>query len=268
MRVVRIDDREWRDDAVPGADELAATVGPGLIETMRARNGRIAHRRLHVARLAASVAACGYREAAGPGRVAAALDAVVASAGAGDLMVRLVAGRSGVLLVEAGPVAPLPTVPASATARVLPGLWDPRNVADAHKRTERAKWQAAEAVAGDADVVVAADARGRLGEGSRAAVFVMRDGAIHTAPVAGILPGIGRRVVIEMEGDVVERAPEPELWRTADEVFIVSAVRGVTAIVVLDAEPVGDGLPGPVTTRLAAAFRARVMAETSAGSAS
>jgi len=262
MRVVRIDGREWRGAAVPDAAELAARVGPGLIETMRARQGRVAHRELHIARLAASTSACGYREAADPAQVAAALDAVVGGGGAGDLMVRVVAGSSGAVLVESRPVAPLPVLPVAATARVLPGLWDPEAVMDEHKRTERAKWEAAEAVLGDVDVAVAADSWGRLGEASRASVFVVRDGIIRTAPVAGILPGVGRRVILQISGDIVEHAPESELWRAADEIFVVSALRGVTAIVAVDAHQVGDGAPGPVTVRLGTAFRGRVMAET------
>lgn len=258
MRVVRLDDRVWSGPAVPARSELDAQVGSGLIETMRAADGRIAFRDLHMARLEASVAACGFRDAASPGRIAAALDAVVAHAGTGDLLVRLVAGRGGGLLVEADDVDPLGAEPARVTATVLVGLWDPNDAGAGHKVTGRDRWVAAEAVATTigADAVLAADVTGALGEASRAAIFVVTGGELWTAPLAGILPGVGRQVVIGLTGDVRVEAPGPDVWRTAEEVFLVSALRGVTAVVDIDRTPVGTGEPGPMTSQLAAAFAA------------
>ena len=42
--------------------------------------------------------------------------------------------------------------------------------------------------------------------------------------------------------------------RGADEVFITSSVRGMRPVVSLDGRPVGEGEPGPIARRLAAAI--------------
>jgi len=118
----------------------------------------------------------------------------------------------------------------------------------------------AHAVAPGADIALGTDAEGRLGEASRASVFVVAGGLVQTAPVAGLLPGIGRAVVLELAGGVLEDAAPAERWRRAQEIFVVSALRGVTGVAMIDGVPVGDGAPGPVTRRLAAAYRQCVLA--------
>lgn len=262
MRVVRLDGQMWSGAGAPARGARDAHVGPGLIETMRAAGGRIAFRDLHMARLGASLAACGFSDAVAPEVIAAALDEVIGAAGTGDLLVRLVVGRDGALLVETDDLLPLDTQPPQATAIVQAGLWDPRDTAAGHKLTGRDRWVAAEAAAraAGADVVLAADDAGRLGEASRAAVFVVARGELWTAPLEGILPSVGREVILGLCDRVRMDAPGPEVWRHADEVFVVSALRGVTAIVAIDGTPVGAGLPGPVTTRLCAAFAAQANA--------
>ncbi len=254
-------------DEAPERAELDRRAGPGLIETMRARNGRIAFRDRHLARIARSRAACGIGTSVTPRAIDAALDAVVDAAAVPDLLVRLVVGRSGVLVAEADVLAPLRAAPETATAHVVPGLWSPGDRTAEHKLTGRDHWLAAEAAASaaGADVAIAADAEGRLGEASRAAVFVVA-GRCMTAPVAGILPGIGRGVVIDLAGDILEQAPPVETWRRASEVFLVSAVRGVTSVVAIDGVPVGAATPGPVAVRLAEAFAVAFAAETAAAS--
>jgi D-alanine transaminase len=42
--------------------------------------------------------------------------------------------------------------------------------------------------------------------------------------------------------------------RAADEIWIAAATRGVVAVLSLDGAPVGTGQPGPLWTRVAAAF--------------
>jgi branched-subunit amino acid aminotransferase/4-amino-4-deoxychorismate lyase len=43
-----------------------------------------------------------------------------------------------------------------------------------------------------------------------------------------------------------------------DEAFLTSASRGVLPVTRIDDTQIGDGLPGPVTRRLAAAYHARL----------
>jgi D-alanine transaminase len=55
----------------------------------------------------------------------------------------------------------------------------------------------------------------------------------------------------------VEPVPEAAL-RSADEVLLAFATRGVLPVTTLDGAPVGTGRPGPVWQRLHAAFEAYV----------
>jgi branched-subunit amino acid aminotransferase/4-amino-4-deoxychorismate lyase len=260
MRVVRIDGAEYRGPAAPGRAALDGLAGPGLIETMRARNGRIADRDAHLARLSASRTALRGPDGPGPERIASELDAVLAVCRVTDALVRVVLGRRA-LVVEAAPIGPLPTEPAALAAITVSGLWRPEAAEAEHKRTERGHWLRAEAAAtaAGAELALATDTAGRLGEGSRASVFVVAGGVLQTAPVTGLLPGIGRAAVIALHGDVREAAPAVERWRAATEIFVVSALRGVSAVVAIDGTVVSGGTPGPVTRRLAAAYRERVL---------
>jgi branched-subunit amino acid aminotransferase/4-amino-4-deoxychorismate lyase len=56
----------------------------------------------------------------------------------------------------------------------------------------------------------------------------------------------------------------PLALRAAEEIFLTSSTREIQPLVKLDGEPVGSGEPGPVTQRLAGAFRAMVEAEVAA----
>ena len=47
--------------------------------------------------------------------------------------------------------------------------------------------------------------------------------------------------------------------------FLVSALRGITAVTVIDGRPVGRGSVGALTTQLATAYRKRVITETTVG---
>jgi branched-subunit amino acid aminotransferase/4-amino-4-deoxychorismate lyase len=263
MRVARLNGDVLDAESVE-RERLATALGPGLIETMRAHGGSICARALHMQRLAASIADLGWSGAPDAARIASELDAIVAAGGAPDLAVRLVISDDGAILAEAWPVDPLSGDPAIASAITCRGLWDPGAAVVEHKLTDRGHWDRAEALAAGAgaDVAIATDAAGRLGEASRAAVFAVMGGRVATAPVAGLLPGIGRRLVCELLGDVAELALPEDRWRGADELFTVSALRGVTAIVSVDGVTVGNGIPGPVTCRVADAVRAELLGGT------
>jgi branched-chain amino acid aminotransferase len=96
---------------------------------------------------------------------------------------------------------------------------------------------------------------GSIAEGSTSNVFAIVGGEVRTPPPAvGILEGITRAKVIALckENDIpfAERRISPDELRGADEAFLTSATRGVLPITRIDEQPVGSGLPGPVTRRL------------------
>jgi 4-amino-4-deoxychorismate lyase len=108
----------------------------------------------------------------------------------------------------------------------------------------------AEAVGAEA-IYVAAD--GEVLEAPTASVVVVVDGEPRTPPAeeVGILPG----TTVAFFGDALahRRVPIGDL-RRAEEVLLLSSVRGVVPVHTLDDRPVGDGDVGPVGRRLATAY--------------
>lgn len=100
---------------------------------------------------------------------------------------------------------------------------------------------------------------GELTEGSSTAVHVISNGIIHTPPNGNhILPSTTREVVTELAVrlDIAcnnSRVPE-SLLRSADEVWLSFATRGILPVTLLDGEAVGTGRPGPLFKRMHAAF--------------
>src|SRR5579863_5534045 len=100
---------------------------------------------------------------------------------------------------------------------------------------------------------------GQLTEGSSTTVHVVKDGAVHTPPNGHhILPGTTRDVVTELAARlnlrcVPGRVTEAAL-RSADEIWLAFATRGVLPVTTLDGAAVGSGKPGPLFKRMHAAF--------------
>jgi len=105
------------------------------------------------------------------------------------------------------------------------------------------------------------DPSGCVTEGPTWNVFCVRGGRVVTPPLErGILAGITRQLVFDLAGELglpaEERAIPLEEARAADEVFVTSTTRGVKPVAELD--DAEFPAPGPVTTRLADALRARM----------
>lgn len=102
---------------------------------------------------------------------------------------------------------------------------------------------------------------GELTEGSSTSVHVIAGGVIHAPPNGDhILPGTTRDVVWELADRLqiphsADRVPESRL-RSAEEIWLSFATRGVLAVTSLDGRPVGSGRPGPLFKRMNAAFAA------------
>ena len=74
------------------------------------------------------------------------------------------------------------------------------------------------------------------------------------APDSGVLEGITRKTALELSArlniDCRLAKLRAKTLREADEVFITSTAGGIMPVRSIDGELVGDGSPGPVTTRL------------------
>ena len=85
------------------------------------------------------------------------------------------------------------------------------------------------------------------------------------SPDSGALPGITREVIFEIADEFGVELKEAQMTRydiyAADECFLTGTAAEVIAAVDLDRRPIGDGNPGPVTSRFIARFRERVSQE-------
>ncbi|WP_165491626.1 aminotransferase class IV [Stutzerimonas kirkiae] len=97
------------------------------------------------------------------------------------------------------------------------------------------------------------DADNYLSEGPGFNVCMIKEGKVLT-PSRNVLPGITRKTALEIAvslGLEVElRDIDSELLKSAEEVFTTTTAGGVTPVIELDGQPVGDGRPGRWTTAI------------------
>ncbi len=102
---------------------------------------------------------------------------------------------------------------------------------------------------------IALDVDGYVSEGSGENLFVVRHGALITAPLGNsVLPGITRDSVLQLARDrnlpIVEQMIPREMLYIADEVFFTGTAAEITPIRSVDKISVGTGTVGPVTRAL------------------
>jgi branched-chain amino acid aminotransferase len=96
---------------------------------------------------------------------------------------------------------------------------------------------------------------GFVSEGAGENMFIVKDGVIHTPPIAAsILHGITRESVMQLaraEGlQVIEQNIPREMLYLADELFMTGTAAEITPIRSVDAKTIADGKPGPITRLL------------------
>lgn len=102
--------------------------------------------------------------------------------------------------------------------------------------------------------------QGMLREASASTVHIVQAGRLITPPNSShILPGMTRSVVEELADELgiareTRDVTETEL-RTADEIWLASSTRNVSAVTRLDDKPVGSGRPGPVWQQMWQGFK-------------
>jgi branched-chain amino acid aminotransferase len=113
--------------------------------------------------------------------------------------------------------------------------------------------------AGVAEAIMLND-KGQVAECTGDNIFIVKDGTVLTPPVdAGILIGITRGVVIKLAGEcslpLREQAILPADLYAAQECFLTGTAAEVIPVTKIDGRAIGAGRPGPVCTKLSAAFR-------------
>lgn len=249
------------------------TVGDGVFETLRVYAGVPFAWRRHLDRLERSAAGLGLTP---PGRTGLrdAVDAVLAANELSEGRVRITvtggiappgSGRGDgapTVCVLASPLAP---APAAAAVVVVPWTRNEHSAVAGLKTTSYAEnvRALAYAEARGASEAVFPNTSGACCEATGSNVFVVAGGAVRTPPAAaGCLLGVTRGLVLELGHrlglDIAEADVALDDLRGAEEAFLTSTTREVQAIDAVDDRRL---VPGPVTARLAAAFRDLVAAD-------
>jgi branched-chain amino acid aminotransferase len=285
--------RDW-DAAHISVRDRGLALGDGVFETMRLRGGTIFRLHRHLARLHHGLEVLGIPA---PPRVrewvlTAAADAVRrisptptsgsdnAGGQTGDLAVRLMITRGvgpGGVLPPSQPdptvvivVGPMPNFPAAIyetglRAQIATGRRNEQSATVGLKIPAYADAVVALTVAQRAgfDEAIFLDTEGHCSEATSSNLFVWTGEELLTPPLTcAALPGIVRRVVMEIARTLgiaaEERVVPPDLLFKAREAFLTSSLRGIAPLVQVHDIRVGDGVPGPVTRQIAAAYAAMV----------
>lgn len=259
----------------PAGDGIATdrglAYGDGVFETIAWRGGSLLAWPAHLARLERGCKTLGLpafdtdvleAEAA---RAAAGLERavvkIVLTRGSGGRGYRPPAAAQGRRIVAAHPWPAGASDPPGTATRV----WICAHPLSVNRRTAGLKHlnrldqvlASAEWPSGDYFEGLMLDPDGRLVEGTRSNVFVVRDGEVRTPWLGRCgVAGIVREAVLTACGRLGVAAAEEELevdaLRVADEVFLTNSIIGVRPVTAIDAFGGIALQPGPLTARLAA----------------
>jgi branched-chain amino acid aminotransferase len=117
-----------------------------------------------------------------------------------------------------------------------------------------------EAMNGGCEEAVLLNAEGFVSECTGDNIFIVNGNRLQTPPLsAGALYGITREVVMQLGEEAKLKVSEPNLTRydlfNADECFLTGTGAELIPVVKIDGRVIGTGKPGPVATRLMAAYR-------------
>ena len=260
------------DAAEVSVSDLGVLYGIGLFETMRSYAGRVFRFRQHLDRLLASAERLKlpFRREILPdeGRLVALL-------GANDLAdarLRLTVsggspaeeGLKHMVLTTAVPLEPLPDEydTRGVTVHIASPVQQSTDPLVGHKTT--CFWPRLQALHeaqqhGCAEALWFTESR-QLAEGSISNVFVIKDGTARTPPLdTPVLPGITRSAVIELcETEKIPCLQSPltiDDLLDADEAFFCNCIMEIVPVCRVERSPIGDEKVGPITRRLANAYR-------------
>ena len=255
--------------------------GDGVFEGMRAYSGRVFRMQAHLDRLWDSARAIALEIPIGKEALAHAVDETLAANQLPDGYVRLVitrgAGTLGLdpartknpqVIIIADTISLYPRelydrglrIVTAATQRSHPATLSPRIKSLNYLNNIMAKLEGQQAGCVEALML---NHKGEVAECTADNVFAVRRGIVLTPPPdAGILEGITRGAVMDLAKTAGIDCREATLTRhelyTADEMFITGTAAEVVPVVEIDGRKIGDGIPGPITKRLAADFHAHV----------
>jgi len=273
-------------EARVSALDAGLLLGAGLFETLRTYGGRPFRLGAHLTRLRDSGQVLRIFVTETDDQVAEVIDRLVEANGVPDARLRITATRGALdasleddeappatLLVTAGPMTPYPAefYTSGVTVVVSDICVNESDLTTYHKVTAYMANLLAlrDAHRGRAAEAIRFNTKNRLAEGAISNVFLVRDGRLLTPPVEeGLLPGITRAAVLELAAEVYVPAEQRALavhdLLDADEVFLTNSIMEIMPVARVEAREIGRGKPGPVTAKLADAYRALVARETGA----
>ncbi len=272
------------DEALLPAADRGVLFGDGVFETVRAYGGRPFRMDRHLARLREG---CRELRMEGPPPDAEVAEAVQElyrlNVGSGDAYIRITlsGGRQGESrgLERPGPpnvhivVKPFSPFPREwyerginlivSAVRANDGSPLSRIKSTNYLDNLMARQEARDRGADDALLL---NTRGLLAEATSSNLFMMRGGELATPHVeCGLLPGITRAAVMELCEECALRCEAglftlADLLR-ADEAFLSVSTGELVPVREVEGAPIGNACPGPITLRLAAAYRSLVKRE-------
>jgi len=281
-------------EATVSALDAGLLLGAGLFETLRTYGGRPFRLGRHMARLRASGRFFRILVGESDDEIAAVIARLLEANGLADARLRITATRGhlaegladdeaqrATLLVTAGGQVSYPAELYERGAAVVAS--DIRiNESDPvvfHKTTNYLGNLLAirDAHSAGAAEALRFNTRNRLAEGAISNVFLVSGGRLATPPVEdGLLAGVTREAVLALAAECGIPAEQRSLtvddMLGADEAFLTNSIMEVMPVVRIEKHEVGPkgdpdrlGRPGPITRRLAEAYKALVARETAAG---
>ena len=281
-RIVFMNDRLVpEDEARVSVFDHGLLYGDGVFEGMRSYAGRVFRMEAHLDRLWDSARSIALEIPMTKEAVAKAVNDTLAANKLPDGYVRLVvtrgAGTLGLdpnrtshpqVIVIADTISLYPRelyerglrIVTAATQRSHPAALSPRIKSLNYLNNIMAKLEGQQAGCVEALML---NHKGEVAECTADNVFAVRRGIVLTPPPdAGILEGITRGAVMDLAKTAGIDCREATLTRhdlyTADEMVITGTAAEVVPVVEIDGRKIGDGIPGPITKRLAADFHAHV----------
>jgi branched-chain amino acid aminotransferase len=240
------------------------TLADGLFETLRAYGGKPFRLEDHLLRLSSSAEALGIPLLFDVPVIAEAVMDVLAANQLADAAIRITVTRGTgprglappedvkpTLMVAATAYAPLPEVCSAAIVGIR------RNEGSPLSRIKSLAYLDNVLAAGEAarlgcEEAILLNNAGRVAGGARANLFAVIHGRLVTPPLSeGVLPGIARRVVMELM-PAEEAALGPADLAQASEILLTNSLFEIRSVGRLDDRELG---PGPLAARLRAGYR-------------
>jgi len=255
--------------------------GYGLFETMRAYGGRVFRLQSHLDRLASSAAklsmtlpdfdlAKACYAALGANNLSEGRIRLTVTPGPGELSPDIATCKGGTAVVGVRPVTP------PSDDKYEQGYWAAQSAYRRDSASPLAQVKSTcyvesvlarrEARRIGVDEVIMLNEKGQVTEGSITNVFMVENGTLVTPSLSsGVLPGITRKIVLDLAKTMGVRSEEREVapaeLGAADEAFLTNSVLEVMPLTLFAGKPVGSGEAGPVARRLRAAYLELTCAE-------